>query len=85
MQEFIKTLPSDIRVEFVAAHGHTVFHQPDEHLTFQLGDGETIASYLGCSFVTNFRSVHGVGLGQQSYIDLGQYTAGGLARRATLA
>jgi len=32
-------------VNVVASHGHTVFHQPHRQLTFQLGDGETIASY----------------------------------------
>jgi len=33
-------------VNVVASHGHTVFHQPHRQLTFQLGDGETIASYV---------------------------------------
>jgi len=32
----------------VSSHGHTVFHQPHRQLTFQLGDGETIASYVRC-------------------------------------
>lgn len=31
----------------VSVHGHTVFHQPENKLTFQLGDGETIATYVG--------------------------------------
>lgn len=33
-------------VDVVASHGHTVFHQRHRQLTFQLGDGETIASYV---------------------------------------
>jgi len=33
-------------INVVASHGHTVFHQPHRQLTFQLGDGETIASYV---------------------------------------
>lgn len=40
-------------VNVVASHGHTVFHQPQRRLTFQLGDGETIASYTRsvCSLI----------------------------------
>lgn len=45
----------DGKVDFVAIHGHTVFHQPDQQLTFQLGDGETLATYLTCPLVANFR------------------------------
>lgn len=42
--------------EFVATHGQTIFHQPEKNYTSQIGDGETIASYLTCPLVTNFRN-----------------------------
>jgi anhydro-N-acetylmuramic acid kinase len=42
--------------QFVASHGHTAFHQPERHFTCQIGDGETIATYLTCPLVTNFRN-----------------------------
>ncbi|KAL8616826.1 hypothetical protein ACOMHN_017863 [Nucella lapillus] len=54
----------DPRVDFVAANGHTVFHQPDHKLTFQLGDGEVLSTYLKCPLITNFR-VKDVCLGGQ--------------------
>ena len=42
--------------DFVASHGHTIFHRPDLGYTFQLGDGETTSSYFKCPYVTNFRN-----------------------------
>lgn len=55
---------NELKVNFVATHGHTVFHQPEQKLTFQLGDGETLATYLKCPLVTNFR-VKDIALGGQ--------------------
>nr|KAG5706250.1 hypothetical protein BaRGS_019577 [Batillaria attramentaria] len=54
VKEFLKE--NELRVDFVATHGHTVFHQPQKKLTFQLGDGETLATYLNCPVVANFRA-----------------------------
>lgn len=42
--------------DFVACHGQTIFHQPHRSFTTQIGDGETIASYLNCPLITNFRN-----------------------------
>ena len=45
-----------LQPEFVASHGQTIFHQPGKNFTAQIGDGETMASYLPCPLVTNFRN-----------------------------
>ncbi|KAI0213460.1 Anhydro-N-acetylmuramic acid kinase [Lamellibrachia satsuma] len=45
-----------LKVNFVAAHGHTIFHQPQHGFTFQIGDGETMATHLFCPLVVNFRN-----------------------------
>ncbi|KAK3099502.1 hypothetical protein FSP39_005424 [Pinctada imbricata] len=55
VRDFIQTEGIE-SVDFVASHGHTVFHNPKLRYTFQLGDGETTAVYLNCPFVCNFRN-----------------------------
>ncbi len=54
IQEFISA--HQLQPDFVAVHGQTIFHQPDKNFTTQIGDGETIAAYLNCPVVTNFRN-----------------------------
>lgn len=44
-----------LKVDFVASHGHTVFHQPNKGLTFQLGNGQEIANSCGMKTICNFR------------------------------
>ena len=42
--------------EIVASHGHTVFHQPEKHFTFQLGNGAEIAATTRLTTVADFRT-----------------------------
>ncbi len=42
--------------DVVASHGHTVFHQPENHFTFQLGSGAEIAAVTQTTTVADFRS-----------------------------
>ena len=45
-----------LSVQFIASHGHTVFHQPERQLTFQLGYGQALADSSGFEVVCDFRS-----------------------------
>ncbi len=42
---------------FIASHGHTIFHEPDKMLNFQLGDGAVIAAQTGLTTICDFRSM----------------------------
>lgn len=43
-------------VDFIASHGHTSHHRPDEGITFQLGDGQLLANTSGKQVVCDFRT-----------------------------
>lgn len=51
-------------VDFVASHGHTVFHQPEAGYTLQIGNLPLIAKLLNVKVVCDFR-VDDVALGGQ--------------------
>lgn len=42
--------------DFVASHGHTVFHKPEQRYTLQIGDGQTLADACGLLVVNDFRT-----------------------------
>lgn len=63
IHEFIATY-SIKKIDLIASHGHTVWHQPQENFTKQIGDHQVIASNLKVPVVVDFRS-QDVALGGQ--------------------
>jgi len=44
------------QIDFIASHGHTVFHQPEKGYTLQIGDGQKIANTINQKVVCDFRT-----------------------------
>ncbi|MEE4196233.1 MAG: anhydro-N-acetylmuramic acid kinase [Bacteroidales bacterium] len=62
IKQFLSSLK--IKPDIIASHGHTVFHQPAQGVTLQIGDGAEIAATTGITTVSDFRSLD-VALGGQ--------------------
>jgi anhydro-N-acetylmuramic acid kinase len=57
-QEIVNLLKDNrLKADLIASHGHTIFHQPDKGLTYQLGNGAAIAKVSGITTVSDFRSL----------------------------
>lgn len=52
------------KVDFVASHGHTIFHKPNKGYTLQIGNGATLAKTCKQTVVCDFRT-QDVALGGQ--------------------
>jgi len=62
VKEFLNNL--NTTVDFIASHGHTIFHQPEKQLTLQIGDGAEISAITNIKTVSDFRTLD-VALGGQ--------------------
>jgi anhydro-N-acetylmuramic acid kinase len=61
--EFIKRNKID-KVDFIASHGHTIFHKPEKGFTLQIGNGPEIFNLTNVKTICDFR-VQDVKLGGQ--------------------
>jgi anhydro-N-acetylmuramic acid kinase len=46
-----------LAVDFIASHGHTIFHNPSEGYTTQIGSGNAIYAETGIPVIFDFRSL----------------------------
>ena len=51
-------------IDFIASHGHTIFHDPANGFTTQIGDGTALAAATQCTVINDFRSAD-IALGGQ--------------------
>jgi anhydro-N-acetylmuramic acid kinase len=57
-------LENELQIDFIASHGHTTHHQPENGLTYQIGSGQHLANECGYKVVCDFRT-NDVALGGQ--------------------
>ena len=54
----------NLSFDYIASHGHTIFHQPENNLTLQIGCGKTISETTKITTINDFRSLD-ISLGGQ--------------------
>ncbi|MCY7408773.1 MAG: anhydro-N-acetylmuramic acid kinase [Chitinophagales bacterium] len=63
-RKFIQDNMLEGKLDFIASHGQTVFHQPENQMTSQIGDGAALVMETGYPVICNFRTID-VALGGQ--------------------
>jgi len=54
VNDFLRKHPVD--PDFIASHGHTIFHYPEKLMTVQIGDGAALAAKTGYPVICDFRT-----------------------------
>lgn len=54
INDFLKRY--NLKPDLIAVHGHTLFHQPQKHVSYQMGSGQAIAIATGIPTVSDFRT-----------------------------
>lgn len=57
VNRFIEENNLQYQVAFIASHGHTTFHVPEQKMTAQLGDGAAIAAETGLPVISDLRAL----------------------------
>lgn len=74
VQQFIEKHQLQNKVDLIGSHGHTIFHEPAQQMTCQIGDGAAIAYQtklpVVCDFRTSDIAAHGQGAPMVPIADL---------------
>lgn len=74
VQDFIEKHHLQNKVDLIGSHGHTIFHEPAQQMTCQIGDGAAIAHQtklpVVCDFRTSDVAAHGQGAPMVPIADL---------------
>ena len=55
INEFISD--NNLEVDLIGSHGHTIFHQPENNVSYQIGSPSAIAAVTDIPTVSNFRAM----------------------------
>jgi len=53
----INTFLNGEKIDLIASHGHTIFHQPENNYTLQIGCGKTISQVTKITTINDFRNL----------------------------
>ncbi len=55
IKDFIRSHKN--KIDFISSHGHTIFHNPNERVTLQIGNAAAIAATTCITTISNFREL----------------------------